>query len=213
VAIEVRDTGSGIPPEVLARVREPFFTTKPSGEGLGLGLSICDSLARSCGGSMEIDSQPGAGTTVRLVLPGARAKTALPPPLKRPPAEAFGRVLVIDDERIVLQAMRRTLREHDVVCVENVAEALQLLERGDSFDVIVCDLAMPQMTGIDFYHELLRVKPAYAHRVLFVTGGVLSATVEAFLAAVPNLCIWKPFNVEAFRDTIRRLVATARHID
>ena len=197
VVVEVGDTGSGIAPEHLGRVFDAFFTTKPVGVGTGLGLSICHRIVRSFGGELEVESALGSGSTFRVSLPAAppvreSAQPASIAPLR--PARR-GRVLVVDDEPLIATAIRRTLSlEHDVVLSSAAATALQRINDGEQFDVILCDLMMPQMTGMELYGELLRTAPAQADRVVFLSGGAFTAAARAFLEDVPNAHIEKPFD-------------------
>jgi PAS domain S-box-containing protein len=155
VAVEIEDTGAGIPPNVLGRIFDPFFTTKPVGVGTGLGLSISHEIVRSYGGSITVDSTPGAGSTFRVVLPVAVAQPALVSDAPAADAAVTARVLVIDDEHAVGRSIALLLSpEYDVTCVTRAKEALAKLTAGERFDAIVCDLMMPEMTGIDFYQHL-----------------------------------------------------------
>jgi PAS domain S-box-containing protein len=211
VVIEVRDTGAGMPPETAARIFEPFFTTKAIGEGTGLGLPICHGIATSVGGDIQVESKVGSGTVVRVILPvasGASAPSSVPPARARAPGERRGRILVVDDEEMLLRSVRRVLEGHDVTCTTSAREALAMLERGEAFDVIVSDLMMPNMTGTQFYEELLKVRPEDARRVVFLSGGALSPKDVAFLEAVPNLRIEKPFQVAQLRKLVEQLLAS-----
>jgi CheY-like chemotaxis protein len=127
-----------------------------------------------------------------------------------PPSAAArrrGRVLVIDDEEVVAMAIRRSLaREHDVVYAGTAQEALVRLGEPQEFDVILCDLMMPEMTGMDLHAHLLLSAPEQAQRIIFVTGGAFTARARAFLEAVPNLRIEKPFNVQQLRALVNERV-------
>lgn len=211
VVIEVRDTGTGMPPDVLKRVFEPFFTTKPIGSGTGLGLSICHGIATSAGGELEAESQAGNGSVFRLVLPAVRQPTVreIEPPRPFEAVKRRGRILVVDDEEMVLRAMRRILDKHETVCMTDAREAVRLLESGETFDVIFSDLIMPEMTGMEFFEELCRTRPDDASRVVFLTGGAATARAADFLAKVTNLCLEKPFEVASLRNTVDELVASS----
>ncbi len=210
VRIEVSDTGSGIPANLLGRIFDPFFTTKEVGEGTGLGLSIVHGILTSMGGSIEVDSTPGTGTTFRVYLPATDAKQpvakeeVLSVGLGRP-----GKVLVIDDDALTRTLIERTLRaEHDVTSVAGAKEALQLFQTGQRFDVVFSDLMMPEMTGMDFHAALTRMEPALADRVVFLTAGAFTNRAQRFLEEVSNACLEKPFDPEALlaftRERVRR---------
>lgn len=115
------------------------------------------------------------------------------------PARPRGRILAIDDDPLVLRAIQRFLSAHDLVCVDNGADALALLDQGERFDLILTDLAMPGMTGSAFLEQVAKRCHARAESVVFVTGGALTATSEAFLQATPNRCIEKPFTSSALQ--------------
>jgi signal transduction histidine kinase/DNA-binding response OmpR family regulator len=204
VIIEVQDTGSGIPPEVQQRLFTPFFTTK-EGLGTGLGLSICQRIVTQMGGEISLETWPGRGTRFRIRLPAAEA-TAVPKtaaPVRPTPARRRGRILIIDDEVLLGQALKRALEpDHDTVATPSAKEALARLTAGESFDLILCDLIMPQMTGIELYGALREIAPDHAARMVFLTGGAFTAKGRAFLDQTQNLVIEKPVDV----DTIRSLV-------
>ena len=203
--VEIRDTGSGISPEMQKRIFEPFFTTKPAGLGTGLGLAICNTIVNALGGELSVESAPGKGSTFRVSLPLAPASMA-PPVSARAPAQTLrrARVLVIDDEPSVGNAIRRALLvEHDVVPVAGAKAALELLARGEAFDAVLCDLMMPEMNGMQLYEELSRTFPALAQGMIVMTGGVFTATAQEFLDRLPNQRIEKPFDVQTLRAILR----------
>jgi PAS domain S-box-containing protein len=204
IVAEVRDTGCGIPPEIRSRILEPFFTTKPTGVGTGLGLSICHGIVHSLHGEIQFESEVGRGSVFRVVLPvpAAREPRLLPP---EPVVGACRRshILVVDDEPLVLTALKRTLgEEHDVTAFPRARAALEWLEQGLPWDLILCDLMMPEMTGMDFHEELSRRMPERAGHVLFVTGGAFTPRARDFLARVPNPRTEKPFEMRALRELV-----------
>jgi len=205
--IEIRDTGVGIPASAIARVFDPFFTTKPIGTGTGLGLSICHNLVRAIGGTIAVTSEEGRGTVFRVVVPAAAAAPAIvesAAPTASPAVRA--KVLVVDDELTIGTSFRRVLREHDVTVVMAATEALALLEAGASFDVILSDLMMPGMSGMELHDELVRRLPEAAARVVFITGGAFTAGANAFLERVPNERLEKPVAAATLRAMVARFV-------
>jgi CheY-like chemotaxis protein/two-component sensor histidine kinase len=212
IVLEVSDTGAGIPDDVLPRIFEPFFTTKADGLSAGLGLSICHGIVTSLGGDIQVESTVGTGSRFRVTLPQATVEPTATPIAAAPnPEKLRGRILVIDDEKLVLRAIQRMLRHHDVVCTDDAREALALIERGEPFELILSDVMMPMMTGIEFYETLLEVNPDLARRIVFLSGGAITAKVEDFLRSVPNLRIDKPFEVASMLETIQQLLAETRH--
>ena len=206
VVVEVADTGVGIAPENVVRLFDPFFTTKPVGVGTGLGLAVCHGIVSGLGGEIEVTTELGKGSMFRVRLPSAAVRTLEPPrPITPVPAVMRrARVLVLDDEPLVCSSIRRMLhREHDVITATDAREALAWLRRGDAFDVIFCDLMMPEMTGMDFYVELRRTHPQIAETVIFFTGGAFTPRAKAFLDAVPNARLDKPPLPQNLRALIR----------
>ncbi len=216
VVVDVRDTGVGMTPEVLSRVFDPFFTTKAVGVGTGLGLSICHGIVESMGGAISVESKPGQGSTFRVVLRTASHEGDIPsrPTLRLAvPATLVKRasVLVVDDETQVTAALQRALGgEHDVSTAHNGPDALRMLEEGRRFDVILCDVMMPGMTGMDLYTELSRTAPDMAGRVVFMTGGAFTPRAVSFLKEVPNRKLDKPLNLEELRMLVSQRVVEAQ---
>jgi len=197
VIVEVRDTGSGIPPENLSRIFDAFFTTKPVGVGTGLGLSICHRIVSAMDGRLEVESQMNKGSVFRVVLPKARGNVEAPerPSIPVGSSPRRGRVLVVDDEPMIMMAIGRTLAlDHDVVSAQNAVDARDRILGGERFDVIVCDLMMPQMTGMDLYRELSLHVSEQATRMVFLSGGAFTAAARSFLDEVPNQRLDKPFD-------------------
>jgi signal transduction histidine kinase len=155
VQVEVADTGSGIAPEVLDQLFTPFFTTKPVGVGTGLGLSICNRIVHSFGGTITVESEVGAGSVFCVHLVAASevdAGTVVGIDREAPAASRRGSVLVIDDEPAIGLLVDRVLSaDHDVRSALDANQALGWIEAGERFDVILCDLMMPQVTGMEFY--------------------------------------------------------------
>jgi two-component system cell cycle sensor histidine kinase/response regulator CckA len=211
--VEIRDTGAGIPPALLTRVFDPFFTTKPIGIGTGLGLAICHNIITGMGGEISVQSELGRGTTFRVALPASRGALPVVAPVVRDPTALPLRpatVLVVDDEPAVGFAVRRVLKKHDVVVVTKAQEALDLLDSGKEFDVILSDLMMPGMSGIDFHAALTKRHPKMAARVVFVTGGAFTTEANAFLDKVTNERMEKPFDLLQLREMVQKFVKTSK---
>ncbi|MFO0625443.1 MAG: ATP-binding protein [Polyangiales bacterium] len=204
VFVDVTDTGVGVAEEIRARIFDAFFTTKPVGVGTGLGLSICQEIVREVGGDIELlRSRPGE-TTFRVTLdaaPGSTSLTCTPRSSAAPPPPG-ARVLVVDDEAAVGRAVRRLLRGHQVDVVADGTHALGLLAAGRRYDVILCDLLMPEFDGAQLFESARRVAPESASRFVFLTGGAFTARARDFLASVTNPCLTKPFDVRALRSLV-----------
>ena len=193
--IEVRDTGSGIPPENLERIFDPFYTTKAVGVGTGLGLAICHKIVAELGGRIDVQSQVGKGTVFFIALPPA-ASTAGPVrrPSKAPRPSRRASVLVVDDEVAIGMGVQRILaRYHDVEFVTRGQEALARIVAGERFDAILSDVMMPEMTGVELHQSLVRQVPEQAERVVFLTGGAFTPACQAYLDEVSNRTVDKPF--------------------
>jgi PAS domain S-box-containing protein len=175
VVVEVRDTGTGIPPENLRRIFDPFFTTKAVGQGTGLGLSICHGIVSGLGGAVEVESTPGQGSLFRVVLPAAdppHAPSDTPPSEEPPAPPRRGRILVVDDEPLVGRAVARLLgSDHEVLTLTSPAEALDRAAAGERWDVVLCDLMMPEMDGALLARRLEEKAPDLAQRIVYMTGG------------------------------------------
>jgi len=212
VVVEIRDTGRGIAPELLGQIYEPFFTTKPAGAGTGLGLSICHSALHALGGSIDVESQLGKGTTFRVSLPVAQVPASADPEVvalsARTTARRSGRVLVIDDEELICSLLVSLLSpEHQVTGLSSAREAMQRIVEGARYDLILCDLMMPDMTGMDFYGALAQHAPEQITRVVFLTGGAFTEASRSFLESVPNPQISKPFSLPYVLELVQRSVA------
>jgi PAS domain S-box-containing protein len=209
VVIEVRDNGVGIADDVRPRIFDPFFTTKPVGLGLGLGLSICHGIVTNHGGTIAVESALGHGTTFRVVLPAIAAKTAEAPRASTeaasPAPASRRRVLVIDDEPALAAMIRRVLaKEFDVDLASDAREGLERLGRPNAYDVVLCDLMMPDMTGMDLYAEVARRHPGLERRFIFMTGGAFTPRATEFLAQVENRRLEKPFETSVLKAVVAR---------
>jgi signal transduction histidine kinase len=193
LVIEIADTGTGIADEDLPKLFDPFFTTKGPGAGTGLGLAICHKIVAELGGRIEVDTTVGKGTVFRLELPTARESATIKvKTLSSVPARR-ARVLVVDDEPAIGRAIQRTLREHlEVLALTSAREGLRRIQGGERFDVIILDLMMPEMTGMDLHRQLVELDADQARRVVFMTGGAFTTGARAFLDGVSNPRIEKP---------------------
>ncbi|MCB9597431.1 MAG: PAS domain-containing protein [Sandaracinaceae bacterium] len=209
VFLEVEDTGHGIASDVVGRIFEPFWTSKPKTRGTGLGLSICHGIVTSAGGTIRVArTAPGVGTTFRVDLPavGAPARAASPTsePGATPVPQRRGSVLVIDDEPRLAVTIRLALIDHaDVQIAEGGAAALEALAGEATFDLVLCDLMMPEVNGMDVYERVRESRPDLATRFVFMTGGAFTDRARDFLkhSGVPRLD--KPF---ALADVERLLL-------
>jgi signal transduction histidine kinase/DNA-binding response OmpR family regulator len=213
IIAEVRDTGSGIAPEHMSRLFEPFFTTKAVGAGSGLGLAISRGIIESYGGEITVDSLLGRGTTFQVRLPTGASSTTTPPPptAVAEPNRARGRVLIVDDEDAIRTAMARMLKEHETVERATGYAARELLEQDQAFDLILCDMMMPQLSGMDLHAWLLETYPRLAQQLVFVTGGAFTPRAREYLEACDNHKLEKPFDVPHFKNIVAHMIREAQH--
>jgi len=206
VSVEISDTGVGMSNELLEHIFTPFFSTRPAGGGTGLGLTICRRLVEDIGGELQVTSREGKGSTFTILLPiterRAERPSSAPPSQTGIPRRA--RILVVDDDPMVAAAVRRSLMpDHEVVTTTVTEEALALLRSGERFNVILCDVMMPNMTGVDFWQELDRFAPEETQKIVFLTGGAFAPHARQFLDSVANLTIDKPFLPEKLRSIVQ----------
>ncbi|MGF1509320.1 MAG: ATP-binding protein [Myxococcota bacterium] len=208
VIIGVEDSGPGIPKEIVGRVFDAFFTTKPMGIGTGLGLSIAHSIVTDAGGQIEVASTLGQGTEFSVRLPAHQDDAEAKEPsgdLSEAPVPRAS-ILVIDDEPLIAAALKRALREHDVHEAPNGRVAIEMLRDRQTFDVIFCDLMMPDLTGMDVYGWVSEHIPGLENRFVFMTGGIFTPRAQEFLDQVRsrNQSIEKPFDLERIRRFVQR---------
>lgn len=226
VVIEVSDTGVGIPDAVLSKIYEPFFTTKSDRGGTGLGLALVHNIVREHGGRLEVDTNRERGTCFRVVL--AVAPIEMPKPkshreLRRTrsmraidvttteeqPEEAVAkpapkqRVLLVDDEPALVRALARQLRAYDVTTASGGRAALDTFASGQRFDVVLCDLMMPDCTGMQLYREAVALDETIGGRFVFMTGGVFTDDARKFLADTDAPILEKPFESDAVKNAVK----------
>jgi len=209
IRVEISDTGPGIPEGMRSRIFEPFFTTKESGQGTGLGLSICRGIIEEIGGKIRVGATDQGGSRFVVELPaGAPVDLADPQTIADAgPVARYCRILVVDDDpkiRVLLQRMLR-LDDHEVTPAESVREALDTLETR-TFDLILTDLMMPELTGRDLYDALVHLHPEMAERVVFFSGAALTTDQESFFRQVGRIVLRKPFKLDEVRGTIRQAI-------
>jgi CheY-like chemotaxis protein len=204
VELAVRDTGHGMTPEVLARALEPFFTTKPVGQGSGLGLSTVYGIVKQSGGYVFLESEPGAGTTVRIYL--AAAESADPAPAPRPETVRRGgeTVLVVEDEPMVRALAARALEEYGyrVVTAADGLEALAALDgpaRGA--DLVLTDAAMPNLNGRQLADRLAVERPELP--MLFMSAHGDAESLRRGLVPPGARLLQKPFTPEGLANAVR----------
>ena len=205
VEIVIIDNGSGMDDETRARIFEPFFTTKDVGSGTGFGLAFCHRIVTSHGGQLEVRTAPGKGSEFIISLPLCAPKG------DDGDASAIRttrqlRALVVDDEADVADLVAEILaaRGHAVTCAYGPVEALDKVRSG-SFDIVISDMKMPEMTGDQLLREIVSIQPTLVGRVGFITGDSLSAKVRDFLEDSSQHYIEKPVVIEELLDLVDRI--------
>ncbi|MEO7109619.1 MAG: ATP-binding protein [Polyangiaceae bacterium] len=213
VIVDVIDNGIGIEEHSIDRIFEPFMTTKPAGEGTGLGLHIARTIARAAGGEVSASSRVGVGTTMRVTLPSKEPRSLRSPnsatgatPAATPAITHAARILIIDDEQPIGFTLRALLSPpHEVAITVSAVDALVRIDAGEIFDVIFCDIMMPEITGIKFHEIVTATHPDITSRIVFMTGGISAPEVHKFLQATGARCLEKPFTDAELEAAIREV--------
>lgn len=205
VVVDISDTGRGIPASVRERVFDPFFTTREVGEGMGLGLTVSHSIINGLSGNIGFESGD-RGTTFSVTLPLSRSLAPPAPGQRESVAQRRARILVIDDELMVTKALKRLLRHHDLRTVGSGREAIELIDQdAAAFDVVICDMMMPDMSGSEVYARLKETTPELADRMLFMTGGAFTPGARSFLDRMQGRWFEKPFDRAVIDEQIERI--------
>jgi two-component system NtrC family sensor kinase len=211
IVVTLEDDGPGLPAGAETRVFDPFFTTKPAGVGTGLGLSICHGIIAEHGGSIQAENRAEGGARIVIELPISGPQAGEDTPAHGParaesvPAGARHSILIVDDEAAiqdVLVAML-TMEGHQVDTASSGETALRKIQNR-RYDLIVSDLRMPGISGMELFDRVGREHPAVAERIVFMTGDLVNEESSRFLQRVQNLCLPKPFTLDSLRDTLRR---------
>jgi PAS domain S-box-containing protein len=213
IRISFQDDGPGITEENLGHLFEPFFTTKVVGEGTGLGLSLSRSIVLEHDGKMTVESEFGHGATFIVEVPiievlPSEVEAATPSVKAQPEAMKPGKILVIDDEPGVRALLGKILTQsgHSVDTTDDARAAMDKLDAGVTYDVILTDVRMPGMSGIELYSYILEKTPAMKNRIIFITGDVMGADIKTFLAQNNLPYLAKPFDIKLLREKIADII-------
>ena len=209
VQVDITDTGQGIPATILPKIFDPFFTTKSPGSGTGLGLAITHEVISNLGGEIKVTSTPMKGTTFSVFLP-IQPNLILPEQkLKEEEIKIIQKryILVVDDELSLLKTMQRMLENyHSVKTILGGEAAIEILQQASQpFDVIICDLNMPHVSGADLFHFVAEYFPGLEHKMIFITGGVYTSMMKDFLDSIQNPVLEKPFTPKDLLGAIDRI--------
>ena len=203
--ITVSDNGPGIPAHLRARVFEPYFTTKPVGIGLGVGLAVSLGIVEAHGGTLSVDCPPGGGAVFTITLPVGDVETAAADGGRSCSVNPSRRtILIVDDEAEIRETLTEILAvaRHRVVTASSGREALERMA-AEHYDVILTDIRMPDLDGRALYQEIEQRWPGQAGRVVFVTGDTLASALREFVCESGRPVIEKPF----LPSEVRRVVA------
>ena len=211
VSICIEDDGIGISPEDLPYVFEPFFTAHAGPVGPGLGLAVCRNVVTALGGTITVTSEPDVGTRFTVTLQAAGADAASTEGNRarsRERVNSRARILIIDDEPLLGQTLRFAFQDkHDVEVASSGREALERLATDSAFDLVLCDLMMPDVSGEHVYRAVAEHTPGLLPRFVFMTGGAFTERAQEFLAHFAGRQLEKPFNIDEVELLLSELSA------
>lgn len=204
--LKVRDTGLGMPPDVMDRIFEPFYTTKDVGKGSGMGLSVVHGILEKHGGTITVESEEGKGSVFTVYLPVYDEGTHLQASAdeSKPAEKGREKILLVDDEDIILSSLQRALQKagYRVVAVKDSVEAFKLFSKApDAFDLVITDLTMPKMTGLELGKKLMQMRPAVP--VILCTGFSDIVSQEEINTMGFKVLLQKPSGTEELKEAVR----------
>lgn len=209
VRLSVQDTGAGIPPDIVDKIFTPYFTTKEKGKGTGLGLAVVHGIVQSYGGDIQVESEPGCGTTFHIFLPTIRA-AAVSAPLQVSLPMGHERILLVDDEAFIVEFGRQGLERlgYRVEGATDSEEALAIFSRAPTrYDLVITDMTMPKLTGDQLARELFKRRPGMP--VILCTG--YSSRIDGPQAEKMGIraLLMKPLNLSELALNVRRVLDEA----
>ncbi len=207
VCLSIKDNGGGISSEHLSRIFEPYFTTREKNEGTGLGLSVVHGIVTDHGGAINVLSEIGKGSSFEIYLPEISSRESKESDHRQVLVTGHGRVMIVDDEKQIVGYEMQVLQRagYQTICFTDSQEALNtLLKDPDSYDLLVTDMAMPNMTGLQLFREIRKVRADFP--VLLCTGYSEHVTVESSIDMGINGYLAKPFTAEQFALEVKRVL-------
>jgi two-component system, cell cycle sensor histidine kinase and response regulator CckA len=211
VSILVEDDGIGIATADLPHIFEPFFTCPSASAGVGLGLAICRNVVTALRGAITVSSEPDRGSRFTVTLPASRAVAVSGVGVRARSRERVtnrARILIIDDEPLLGQTLRFAFQDrHDVEVASSGREALERLTTDIDFDLVLCDLMMPDVSGEHVYRAVRERSPGLVPRFVFMTGGAFTERAQEFLAHFDGRQLEKPFNIDEVETLLSEISA------
>jgi CheY-like chemotaxis protein len=208
VSIQVRDTGIGMDEATRQHAFEPFFTTKDVGHGTGLGLATVYAIVQECSGDISIDSHPGKGTQITILLPSTpHSEPATVRRLAHKLPKDTGNILLVEDQPELCEASADFLRSvgYSVICASSGSEGLERAQNADHIDLVISDVVMPKMNGREMVERLLELRPAT--RVLFISGYADDVVLRAGIWSEGTPFLQKPFSLDQLGRKVHELLA------
>jgi CheY-like chemotaxis protein len=208
--ITVEDNGPGIPDNAIARIFDPFFTSKKVGKGSGLGLAISRSIISRCGGTIVAENrrQGGAGFRVRLPLSEGDVENEHTEELPLPIPTAHSQILIVDDEEMLLRALARGLStDFQVTTAQRGERAIELVSEGLDPDIILLDIMLPDRDGSEVYAWMCEHRPHLQERIILMTGGAVTTTTQRFLERTTATVFKKPLKLQLLRNHLRKMLS------
>jgi PAS domain S-box-containing protein len=217
IRMSFQDDGPGITREIMKRLFEPFFTTKAPGEGTGLGLSLSRSIILEHNGKLYVESEPGHGADFIVELPiidSTEPETEELPAaaMEKPASTQHGNILVVDDESGVRIFLKKALTQmgHTVDTIADAQTAMEKLDSGTTYDIILTDVRMAGISGIELYFHIIEKTPAMKNRIVFITGDIMGPDIKNFFTQNGLTYLTKPFSIETMREKINRILMTGQ---
>jgi CheY-like chemotaxis protein len=214
IRISFKDDGPGIAKENLDKVFDPFFTTKEVGEGTGLGLSLSHGIVAEHKGRLYAESKERRGATFVVELPltaeGRQDRLAEAGTVEKK-AAVGGKILVVDDEKMICDYLEQELGQegHQIIAQTDAREVLKRLQK-ESYDLIMMDIKMPVMDGMELYQKIKQLEPSLADKVVFITGDVIGKETYSFLKSTGLTYITKPFDANQLKEMVTRAICRSK---
>ena len=205
--LTVKDTGRGMSPEIINRIFEPFFTTKKIGEGTGMGLAVVHGIIDSVGGTIRVESKPGKGSVFDVFLPKIDKKEDSEIELYSIPSTGNGRILIVDDEKLLAESMQKALSDigyHVTAKTSSMQALYEFQQNSEQFDIVITDFAMPNMTGIELTKEILSIR--HDIPIILCTGYDEPISGEEAVAIGVRRVLTKPVATSELSDIILNIL-------